>query len=165
MGMIGNYLMVTPDVIEKILAEELSANEVLYDENNNEENFLDIDKSWHAIHFTLTGEIDEGDGEDPLSKVIFSGQLLGDEDVGFGPPMYLSVEEVEAANTALQNVSDEAFKARFDVTAMQENDIYPVTHDEDASDFLTYVMSYFSQVKDFFAKAAQNYKCIIFFIN
>ena len=166
MSMIGNYIMTDSETIEKILDGELSAEDVLYDEDDNEpEDFIDIDKSWHAIHFTLTGEIDEGDGDNPLAKVVMHGQLLGDEDVGYGPPMYLTVSDVKEANAALQAISAEDFAAKFDGAAMRENDIYPIMQDENMDEFLEYCLAYFDIVKDFFDKAAEEEKCIIFFLN
>ena len=166
MSMIGNYVMTDSDTIEKILSGKISAEDVLYDEDDSEpEDFLDIDKSWHAIHFTLTGDIDEGDGKNPLAKVVMNGQLLGDEDVGYGPPMYLSALEVKEVNAALQAVSDNDFTAKFDLKAMQKNEIYPVMDDENAEWFLEYCLNNFVLVKEFFEKAASDEKCIIFFLN
>ena len=166
MSMIGNYVMTDSETIEQILSGELSAEDILYDEDDNEpEDFIDIDKSWHAIHFTLTGEIDEGDEDNPLSKVVMNGQLLGDEDVGYGPPMYLTVSEVKETNEALQAVSNDDFAAKFDLAAMQENEIYPIIDDENPDEFLEYCLSYFGMVKEFFEKAAAGEKCIIFFLN
>jgi len=166
MGMIGNYIMTDSETIKKILRGDLLAEDILYDEDDNEpEDFIDIDKSWHAIHFTLTGEIDEGDEDNPLSKVVMNGQLLGDEDVGFGPPMYLTVADVKEANAALQTVSNDDFAAKFDVAAMRENDIYPVMDDENAEMFLEYCLNNFIIIKEFFEKAAADEKCIVFFLN
>ena len=166
MSMIGNYFMTDSETIEKILSGEVSAEEILYSEDDNEpEDFLDIDKSWHAIHFTLTGEIDEGDEDNPLAKVVMNGQLLGDEDVGYGPPMYLTASEVKEANAALQSVSNDDFVAKYDINAMHKNDIYPIIDDENAEDFLEYCLCYYVSVKEFFEKAAKNNKCIVFFLN
>ena len=39
---------------------------------------LSLDKSWHAIHFMLTGQVWEFDAE--LGSVIFGGYLIGEED-------------------------------------------------------------------------------------
>ena len=164
MSMIGNYAMVDPDIIEKVQEGILGIREVLYDEggSGDEGGFLCIDKAWHAIHFTLTGTAFLGDSNDPLSKVVLHENLLVDEDVGYGPPMYLSAEEVEETSAALQAVSDDEFKAKFDLAAIRENEIYPGMDDEYAEE---YVMAFFVDVKDFFARAAEARKCVIFFVN
>ena len=43
---------------------------------------IDLDKSWHGIHFLLTGAAWEG--ERPLNFLILGGEEVGDIDVGHG---------------------------------------------------------------------------------
>jgi hypothetical protein len=101
----------------------------------------------------------------PLSKVVSSNRTLGKKVVGYGPPVYLSALEVKEANTALQTISEDDFKAKFNVSAMQKNDIYLIPDDDkDASDFLEYCLDNFIILQEFFAKAAQDDKYIIFYM-
>src|SRR5262245_9012884 len=62
-----------------------------------EDRVLDIDKTWAAIHFLLTGETPYADEpRTPLGDAVFGGNWLGDVDVGCGPARYLTPAEVRA---------------------------------------------------------------------
>ena len=169
MSMIGNYVMTDEQTIRKIESGDLLAEDVLLGEN--EESFLQqsglcIDKAWHAIHFTLTGEI--GYSDKPLGKAVMHTQFLGCEEDMFGesPLMYLTPSQVKETNTVLQSVLEEDFKAEFDVSAMLKEGVYPVTEEdnEEPEIFLEFCMQYFPSLKEFFAKAADKDRCVIFFV-
>ena len=101
--MIGNFLQLTPTQLETLIANPADVESFIYPDDEENENCIDIDKAWHDIHFMLTGEQYEGDP--PLSNVIFSSAVIGD-DVGYGPARYLTaaeVAEVAAALRALPN--------------------------------------------------------------
>jgi hypothetical protein len=162
--MIGNYAMADEETISKILNGKLSSVKFLYGKDDNEpEDLIDIDKTWYAIHFTLTG--DAGVGDDALSKVVLGMHPLGDEDVGYGPPMYLTASDVAEVSSALQVVSEDDFTERFSVLEMKENNIYPVTSDENEEEFLEYCLGYYVGLKDFFAEAAERGLGVVFWIN
>ncbi len=124
---------------------------------NELEESLDIDKSWDAIHFTLCSEVDKNSGNPFLSNVIFNRS----QDEGEAVLSYWSVSEVKEIHFALQTVSTDDFKARFDVPAMQKNEIYSVPKDEEADAFLLYCQEYFAAIKAFFKKACQNNKSLM----
>ena len=167
MSMIGNYYMTDTETVEKIRKGELSAEDFIYNENDeiDEEKSLDIDKAWHAIHFTLTGEIDEGDDDSILSKTVLGGNCVNDEDIGYGPAMEITSDEVREINAALSSIPQEDFRAKFNVKEMIENDIYPVTDDEDEDEFFEYVWIHFEALKEFYSKASENGCCLLFYIN
>ena len=122
MGMIGNYYMTDEDTIRKIRQGEISVESLIYDDNDeiDEDKTLDIDKAWHAIHFTLTGSMDEGDEEGVLFKTVFSGNLVNDEDIGYGPAMEITADEVREIHLAIKDISRDAFRADFNVNDMIE---------------------------------------------
>lgn len=156
MEMVGKYFMVDQYAIEQIQSGKKSvvAKDWLY-----------IDMVWHAIHFTLSRIIDEEFGKNPLSKVVLGGRVLAEEDWGVHPIRYLSAKDVGITNTALQKVTDEEFKSKFDVTLMRENNIYPVTEAMDNDAFLEYAMGYLPDIREFFESAAQSDGFIIFSVN
>ena len=166
MSMIGNYYMTDRETVEKIQAGELAVEDLIYGEDDNvdEECLLDIDKTWYAIHFTLTGEIDEAD-ESILTKVVFSANPINDEDVGYGPVSLIGEEEVKEIDKELKNISQADFRSKFNLKDMIENEIYPVMEGEDESEFFEYVWVHFEALKNFFSKAASQNKCILFYIN
>ena len=167
MSMIGNYYMADEETIKKIRQGELAVEDLIYDENDDvdEEKALDIDKAWHAIHFTLTGELNEGDGDDILTKLMFGGTPVNDEDVGYGPALEITTEEVKEINSAIKNISQEEFRAKFSVSEMLENDIYPVIDEENEDEFFEYVWANFEELKRFLGKASQSGSCLLFYIN
>lgn len=54
MSMSGNYLEVTPNELESLLADPTSISDFIYSKKHDE--IESIDKAWHTIHFTLTGK-------------------------------------------------------------------------------------------------------------
>jgi hypothetical protein len=92
MSMTARYLRVDSRVIVGILSAPSSLLDVLYPEPENADHtarYLDIDKSWHIIHFLLNNHPWEGNG--PRFGAVLGGTELTDEDVvGFGPARYLT---------------------------------------------------------------------------
>ena len=167
MSMIGNYFMTDEETILKIRQGDISVEGSIYDENDDvdEEKCLDIDKAWHAIHFTLTGHMANEDNDNILTKLTFSGNAVSNEDVGYGPAMEITANEVKEINAALKDISQADFRGKFNVKKMIENDIYPVREDEDEDEFFEYVWQHFECLKDFIAKASETGSCLLFFLN
>ena len=87
MSMIGNFLRVTKTQLEDYLKDSTLLETRIYDEESDDEdpNLVDIDKSWEGILFLLTGQNLETI-DHPLAKVLFSGQIIDeDQDLGYGP--------------------------------------------------------------------------------
>jgi hypothetical protein len=108
----------------------------------------DLDKSWHGIHYLLTGSADEGGA--PLDFLVAGGREVGDEDVGYGPPRAFSAAETRAIAAALAAVTDEELRARFAPEAMMRAEIYPEIWDRDPKedDTLGYLMEYVAVLRD-----------------
>lgn len=167
MGMIGNYYMTDEETIKKIRQGEILVEDLIYNEEDNvdEEVTLDIDKAWHAIHFTLTGEIDEGNKDNILLKVVLGGKPVNDEDVGYSPAMLITADEVKEINNEIKGISEEDFHSKFNVKDMAKNKIYTIIEDEDEDGMFEYVWGHFESLKDFYSKAAEMGKCLLFYIN
>ena len=86
MGMIGYYFRADEDLVNQIKSGEYE--DVFYKEDF-ENNLLDVDKSWHAIHFVLTGQVWDAPDDELLSHVVMGGQPLEDMDMGYGPARLL----------------------------------------------------------------------------
>src|SRR5687768_1443031 len=84
---------------------------------------LDIEKSWHGIHFVLTGS--DWGGASPLNFLVSGGAEVGDEDVGYGPARAFTSGEVRAIHEALAQLSPEGFARRVNLEALLEAGIYP----------------------------------------
>ncbi len=165
MSMIGNFFRTDDKTVRDLQTGKLLLGDLLYNEECevDDDCFIDIDKSWHAIHFILSGEVWEA-SEDPLSKVILNGNELNDEDMGYGPAMLVGHDDIHNINNALKSVSEEWFRKRFSISNMLKNEIYPVVDDEDEDDFFQYVYEYFKLVKEFYEEAEKENQCVLFFI-
>jgi hypothetical protein len=162
MSMIGNFfaieeakakeLMNNPDAIEDFIYSEESP----IDESDD---FLDIDKSWHGIHFLLTGDVWEG--EPPARDVILGGETLG-EDVGYGPARFLSVEEVQKVHSYLSKLESNILKKNYKPEELEKNEIYPNGWGDEDYDYLA---GYFDELKNFYKKASNENKMVIQYLN
>src|SRR4051812_34848725 len=115
--MIGNLLRIAPAKLHELLEAPDSVETVIYPEEEDEQNerHLDLDKSWHIIHFLLAG--DAWAGKQPHANAICGGAELGDTDVGYGPARYLTPAQVKEVAGALSGISANELWSRFDSSA------------------------------------------------
>jgi hypothetical protein len=124
MSMIGYFKSLRPAALDRLLSTPAALDAFLYEDDDEERtNTLDIDKSWHLIHFLLNGDAWEGPW--PLGGVILGGTPVSDEDLGYGPARYFTSHEVEDVARALEPISPEELWSRFDADAVRRADIYP----------------------------------------
>lgn len=160
MSMIGNLLAISQSELDALYDDPETIPAFLYE--THEADSVNVDKAWHAIHFTLTGETYEGSG--PLAQPILGGTPIGEEDVGYGPARGLSAAEVKEVAQALSAVSEADFRAKFDPAALEAADIYPQIWDE-GDEALDYVAENFLEVKRFYENAASAGLAAVLFIN
>lgn len=121
----------------------------------DEAQVIDIDKSWHAIHFLLTQTA--GETGLPEGFLMSGGAWVGDIDLGYGPGRVLSVEQTRRVNELLQAQPVDRLFERFDGRRMEEAEVYPghwdrPAHDEDN---IAYVAEYYAKLRDFVEYAAE----------
>lgn len=116
---------------------------------------LDLDKSWHGIHFLLTGTAYEG--EPPLDFIVRGGVQIGGADVGVDPPRALKSDEVRAVADAIEGLSPDDLRERFDSEQMLEEGIYPDIWDRDTADddSLEYLIEHYTELRAFVHRAAE----------
>lgn len=135
-------------------AEEVAADpgrlEELVEEDTPGEEFLDLDKAWHGLHWLLTGSVD--DTSTPAGQAVLGGTEIG-EDWGYGPPRLLRPDDVRRVAEALDAVTADDLRARFDAGAMTAADVYPFIWDEEDV-FEEYLAPSFDLLRDFYARAA-----------
>lgn len=115
---------------------------------------LDIDKSWHGIHYLLTGTAYEGD--EPLSLLIMGGEQIDDDG-----HRILSPEQVMAIVAVLP--MEESLKTRFDPQRMTDLEIYPQIWDE-GEESLDYLTANYVELAEFFRGAADRRDAVAVFI-
>jgi hypothetical protein len=111
---------------------------------------LDLHKSWHCLHFMLTGKVEGSDGT-ALGDAILGGEEIGGDeaDTGYGPPRTLSPAQVRSVAAALAEFPIEKKAREFDSTAADKAGIYVAKHDTEE------LKEYFVQLRSFYDGAAR----------
>lgn len=153
MGMICEIYLVPPDKAHSLTANP-SGVHALLSELQGSEQVISLEKSWHGLHFVLTGTAWEG--HPPLNFIAGGGVPLGDEDVGYGPARLLAAPDVRTLDAALDGIPDSEFLRRFDPAGLAEADIYPQIWDEPLEDLQQEFARYFSDLKSHVKRAAKS---------
>ena len=158
MGIIANYTSVTLDELQKLQNYEVDTYEYLY----NNENHIDIEKSWDVLKYILTGGVSvTGSVLDNIVPMSFEN-VLNDEDMGMGPAVYIDVQTVKEMAKELDGVTEEDFKSKIDVEKLSANDI--LSH-WDFKEIFEYSYSYFLELQSFFNKSAEDGKYIVVWLD
>jgi hypothetical protein len=144
MGMIC-YVRATNEAERKSLADDPEQIEELVDFGTHS-GALSLEKSWHGLHYLLTGTAEEG--KEPLGFLVAGGEEIG-EDLGYGPARMLDAQKVKELNRALALISDAELDRRFDLEALADNQVYPFIWDESREDLLQEYLGYFHQLKQY----------------
>jgi hypothetical protein len=116
------------------------------------------DKAWDAIHRSLTdGQLESGGGAYPFSHCVVGPRQLyeGDEYI----VSLVLPNEVRDVAHALRDVTESWFKERY--ASVVPHDYAPEYGDQDRD----YTWSYFEEVRDLFAKAAESGRAIVFTVD
>jgi hypothetical protein len=139
-------------MVDVLLSEDTSPDERL-EALGAQSPGVSLEKSWHGLHYVLTGDAIEGDP--PLNFLLQGGRPLGsDEDEEDGADRLLDPAAVAELNAALAGFSDDEFVRRFDPEAMENAELYPGIWDEPVEDLLEEYLGYFHQMKEYIASAA-----------
>lgn len=158
MGMCGYYIAVDSETSEKIKNNELNAFDFMYGgKSYDEENYLDIDKSWHALAYMLS-EI-SGDDEDLRYAVPLDEENEPELDI---PIFKLNASRVVKVAEAVNKVTREKLLQNYDIDDMLEFNIYPLIDGENEEEFFEYIYCNFVNMQEFLSKAAKGNKSIIF---
>lgn len=118
---------------------------------------LSLEKSWHGIHYLLTG-VAEG-GQPPSSWTV-----LGDKEVpdagklmGYGPAHVLTAEQASTVSKVTARFTKDRFLRKFDLKAMKAAQIYAVKNASDAE----YLWSHFQKLRTFYLQAAKQHNGVL----
>lgn len=161
MSMNGRYVRLEEDSLLEILEDPSSLLDVLYpgselpDESGCD---LDIDKTWHIIHFLLHDE--------PLSRgesgvdCVLGGVELSSEDVVYGPARYLTAAEVREVADSLDQISFDRLWARYDPTEAERAELYW----SDSLGAEEYVRENYVALREFFSVAGVRGQAVIMWL-
>lgn len=143
----------------------LQAPERLEDFLDDEEDFgdtegtkfleLDIGEMWHGLQYLLTGTPWEGAA--PLDFLVRGGEDVGDIPSDEGTARVFTPAQVKQLSEALQKLTSDTLRGRFDAGQMQQLDIYPGIWDEPPDDLdpLDELLSYFAELRKFVSQVAR----------
>jgi hypothetical protein len=108
MGMICYLRMTTDDEIAALLAQPNQITEYLLGTSEIE---LEIGKTWHGLHYILTGRAWDGDW--PGNFLLQGGSGVCDIGVGYGPAHVLTSTQVAEVNQFLATRPVDDLASRF----------------------------------------------------
>ena len=108
-------------------------------------------KMWHALHFLLAGQSD--DGALPQASLLVAGTPLPG-DIGYGPAVAISPAQTLTFSQYLDGLSRDEFLDRLDLEAMETNGIYPDIWDEERADLQAEIGAYFDHLRGYCRKCA-----------
>ena len=161
MSMIGYYFPADDDMVRKL--KEGDSGEFMF-RGEHENDLVCIDKSWHAIHYTLTGEVWEVPEDNILAQLILGGEPVNEEDMGYGPARLLPKEVVSQLAEAMNGLDEAAFREKFIMKDIAKNEVYPIMENEDEELFFNYVWENFDALKEFFDETAKKGLHVITFL-
>lgn len=166
MRMIGYYYMADEKILNRIRNSEFSIDDLMYSDSYyiDRSKCIDVDKSWHAIHFTLTGKAYDVCNSNPLSKVVLGGNFVNNKNI-YSPVLYITPEEVKTTYKSMEKIDESYFRMKFNMKNMIKNKVYPVMKELEKESFFKYVWGGFQLIKAFFRVASKNNYYILFHVN
>ncbi len=168
MSMIGMFVKVTETELQKYISDSSLFENLIDDETFDENpNVCDIDKTWDAISFLLTGygPSDLSNAKQPISWTIFGSSVLDEnQDLGYGPANYLTAEQVILLNSELSKISSKDLEVNYDANKMNELGLYPNSWGN-PQDEMDYIGNHFESLKIFYANAAINGHAVICYLS
>ena len=158
------FLRVSKDELKEYIENsELLEERVFSEDIDEDDNLLDLQKSWDGIAFLLTGKgATEASGE--ISNIMFSDKLIDEEqDMGYGPACYVDSDEVKNLNNIISKISIEELKEKFDPNKMNQLELYP--GDWDREEELEYLIENFKELQAFYQKATNENQAIIMMLS
>ena len=158
----GNLRPASDAEIERLLASPQEITRFLYGSEAVQQERVDLERAWHAIHFVLTGS--RLGGEAPLNFLVDEGTPVGDVDVGFGPARVLRSEQVRQLAAALAPVDPDDVRRRVNVAQLDEMAIYPGGWQRNGLD-AAYVAGKYRVMHDLVTRLARDGLGLVLYIN
>jgi hypothetical protein len=119
---------------------------------------VDLDKTWHALHFLLSGTACEG--SDP-SQFLLSGTQIAETPDHCKFHLHAAVE---AFSKVLDAVDDTELLGRLDRRRMQELDIYPGGWGENEAFDRSFLLQHLTPLRAFIARHAKEGHAVLVLI-
>lgn len=119
---------------------------------------LSLEKSWHSLHYLLTGSA--GEVASPHGNAVLGGTPIGG-DLGYGPARVLDSQQVRDVASALAGLSKDDLARRFDLRAMSAAEVYAC----DDQGELELAQHYFEHLVRYYADAAARGNAVLLYID
>jgi hypothetical protein len=151
MGMNGRIVQISQAKLEELKKSPSRVEQVMFPEvEGGSERALDLDYSWHALQYLLTG--DHGPDGSPEGDSIMGGVGIG-EDLGYGAATYLTPERVREVASALDRIPRRKLKKRFSLRSMNQADVYPGSWEDKRA--IKDLLKYFDALKRYYKQASE----------
>jgi hypothetical protein len=158
MSMIYRIFAIPDDVAGRTLADPERIHELVYRWDKSP-HILSLEKSWHGLHFLMTGNVWEGDP--PLNFLTLGGEQVGDIDVGYGPARIFRAPAVAVIHKALEGFPDSNVEARLDPTVFDAAQIYPPIWTEPRADLVNECAGFLQALKTQIKNAADSHQALL----
>lgn len=113
---------------------------------------LDLEKTWHGLHFLLTGQ---ARGGQPPKSFLFNGGVSVGQAPGFGPARALRSAQVARFHRAIAGLSEAELRRRYDPERMMREGVYPgVWQREPAGQCTDWLCESFHRLQSFVARVS-----------
>jgi hypothetical protein len=126
---------------------------------------LDLDKSWHMLHYLFTGHVDASDAP---GNALLAGEDIGD-DVGYGPCRLHGVAATADFARFLKSLNLAQLQERVNYREMSRMQVYsmpmgPGSDAEYEGELRTEVAVYFPRLRDYVAAAAERHGGLLLWV-
>ena len=156
MSMTALLKSVSENKLKELLSNPSGLGVFLYEEDSQ---VCNVDKAWHAIHFLLNSNVWKHSSVG--GSIFLGGVPVSDEDMGYGPARYFSVDESASISGELTSITGAKLLSNF-AALTSEPEIYPGFSDNEED--REYIVQNFYQLKEFCAETAKSGNCIITFM-
>ena len=111
MGMICYYFRADEDMMKKIRERGVH---IIFSEKY-EKNLLNIEKTWDAIQYVLRKTQFETKEDEYVRHLISGGEMVNEEDLGYGPASFFTKEQTVRLNNILNKWDKEMFRKNFHI--------------------------------------------------
>jgi Domain of unknown function (DUF1877) len=120
---------------------------------------LCLHKSWHCLHFLLTGKSWDP-ADPPLGNAIGGGAELPDRRgmMGYGPAKFLTPSQVREVAGALEGFPVEEKAEAFDPEVADKLKVYVPHHEKEE------LLYYFGLLRDFYLDASRKGNAVLFWV-
>jgi hypothetical protein len=159
--MVAMFKILGDSELESVISNPDCVEDLLFPEDVDDpfEGQYDIDKSWHAIHYLITGST-EPDGT-PVGDAILGGRPVG-TDLGYGPARLIEPKHVKRIAGALQGIDLEAAYDSLDRSSANDADVY--LGFDFSGDEKEHLRRFFDVVSNAYSNAASSDRAVLLYL-